>query len=68
MREDKTNMNDMPLPRVQEEIFKSRELNIPNMHIIPCNNDEIHISELQNFSNLPKNLRYRNEGTYKYNL
>ena len=41
-------------------------ITIPN--IIPFNSDKISIDILQNYSNLPKNVRFQNEGNYKYNL
>ena len=37
-------------------------------HRIPFHRDEIQVETLQQHSNLPKNVRFRNDGDHKYNL
>ena len=47
-------------------LFKDKEINSNTSH--KDDHNIIEFSVLQNFSNLPKNLRFQNYSNHKYNL
>ena len=67
--EEIINKNDILAPRVKLMPIPNESYNLPRTPTtIPYNIDEITIDILQQHSNLPKNVRFQNQGNYKYNL
>ena len=68
---DMSQEDDVEAPRVldksTETIIETQEAStIP--HRIPYHSDEVQVETLQQHSNLPKNVRFHNEGNHEYNL